>query len=154
MQFLKADADRIIQHLCALAGFDLEQTRDDPARAVRVRQAFRLIVDAAGARQAQLDLDELERDLGKPPWRERLRGLRNDRRQFATAIRDRSACKALWWALTDIGKAPRAGRRWLHYLRDHPAALRNTIDRALKAKVLQRDAGKPIGSTAWFLSRA
>jgi hypothetical protein len=85
------DADRIVRDLCALAKSDLGQTRDDPARAERVRQAFGLIVAAAGARQAQLDLDALEGDLGKPPWRDRLRDLPNDRRQFATAIGDKSA---------------------------------------------------------------
>jgi hypothetical protein len=142
LPYSREDADRIIQHLCALAGSDLEETSDDPARAERVRQAFGLIVNAAGARQALLDLKAIDRELDKPPWRDGLRDLRNDRRQFPAAIGDKSACKALRWALADIGQASRAGRRWLHYLRDHPAVLRKTIDRALEAKILQRDAGQ------------
>ena len=101
-----------------------------------------LIVDAARARQALLDLDEIERDLGKPPWRDLLQDLRHDRRRFAAAISDKSARIALRWALGDLGQAARAGRRWLHYLRDNPAVLRKTIDRALEARLLQRDAGR------------
>jgi hypothetical protein len=140
--YSREDANRIIRHLCALAGFDLEQTRDDPARAARVQQAFRLIVDAAGARQAQLDLHAIDRGVGKPPWRGRLRDLRNDRRQFATAITDQNARAALRGALIDLGQASRAGRRWLHYLRDHPDVLRKTIERALEAPILYHDAGR------------
>lgn len=142
LPYSREQADRIIQHLCALGGFDIGQTSDDPACAERVRQAFRLIVDAAGARQAQLDLDKLQRDLVEPSWRDRLRDLRNDRRQFATAIGDRSTCAALRWALIDINQVSRAGRRWLHYLRDHPDVLRKTIDRALAARILYDDPGR------------
>jgi hypothetical protein len=36
----------------------------------------------------------------------------------------------------------RAGRRWLHYLRDNHGMLRKAIDRALEAPLLQRDAGR------------
>ena len=60
LPYSPAQADRIIRHLCALAAFDLGQTSDDPARAERVRQSFRLVVDAARARQAQLELDMLQ----------------------------------------------------------------------------------------------
>jgi hypothetical protein len=49
---------------------------------------------------------------------------------------------ALRWALGDLGLAGRAGRRWLHHLRDNPLVLRKTIDRALEARLLQRDAGR------------
>jgi hypothetical protein len=91
LPYSPVQAERIIRHLCALAKFDLEQVNDDPARARRVRRAFGQIVDAARARQALLDLDKFERGVGKPPWRDRLRGLRHDRGQFATAIGDKDA---------------------------------------------------------------
>lgn len=141
LPYSREEADRIVQHLCALVDFDIGQTRDDLACAERVRQAFQLIVGAARERQALLDLDRLQRDL-KSSWRDRLRDLRNDRRQFATAISDRSTCAALRWALIDTGQVSRAGRRWLHYLRDHPDVLRKTIDRALAARILYDDPGR------------
>ena len=135
-------ADRIIRQLCVLAGFDIGRDYEDTARAQAVRQAFRMIVDAALERQALLDLEAIERELGKPAWRDRLRALRHDRRQFIPAIRDKSARAALRWALVDLGGATRAGRRWLHYLRDHPVVLRKVVDRALEARMLQRDQGR------------
>jgi hypothetical protein len=57
-------------------------------------------------------------------------------------ISDKSARIALRWVLGDLGLAARAGRRWLHYLRDDPVVLRRVIDRALEARLLQRDAGR------------
>ena len=142
LPYTRVQANEIIQHLCTLAGFDLGQTKDDPASAERIRQAFRLIVGAAHARQSQLDLDELERDVGRPSWRDRLQDLRDDRHRFATAIGDKSTRCALRRALIDIGQASRAGHRWLHYLRDHPDVLRRTIDRALAARILYDDPGR------------
>jgi hypothetical protein len=142
LPYAAPDADPIIEQLCALAGLDLTQAGDDPARAERVRQAFQVIVDAAGAREAMLDLEEIEGQIGKPPWREVLKVLRHDRRRLDAVIRDRSACIALRWALHDLGLARRAGRRWLHHLRDHQAVRRRVIDRALEAPLLQRDAGR------------
>jgi hypothetical protein len=142
LPYSREDADRIIRDLCALAGLRVEQANEDPAGAERVRQAFGLIVDAARARQEMLDLEQFERGVGTPPWRELLRELRHDRRRFAATIRDRSACIALHWALGDLGLAGRAGRRWLHHLRDNHAMLRKAIDRALEARLLQRDAGR------------
>jgi hypothetical protein len=140
--YSREDAARIIRHLCALAKIDLGQMGEDPASAERIRQALGHVVNAACARQALLDLNKIDRDIGEPPWRDRLRDLRNDRRQFATAIGDKSARTAPQWALIDIRQASRAGRRWLHYLRDHPAVLRKTIERALEALILQRDVGR------------
>jgi hypothetical protein len=142
LPYSPVQADVIIQHLCAFAKLDLEQANDDPARARRVRRAFGRIVDAARARQALLDLDKIERGVAKAPWRGRLRDLRHDRHQFATAIGDRDARIALRGALIDIGQTSRAGRHWLHYLRDHPAVLRKTIERALHAPVLQGELGQ------------
>jgi hypothetical protein len=142
LPYSPTQANRIIQHLFRLTDFNLAQTSNDTARAERIRQALRRVVNAACARQALLDLNKIDRDIGKPPWRDRLRDLRNDRRQFATAIGDKSARTAPQWALIDIRQASRAGRRWLHYLRDHPAVLRKTIERALEALILQRDVGR------------
>lgn len=143
LPYSPAEADQIVQCLFDLAGFDVRQTSDNPARAALVRQAFRFIVEAAGARQAQLDLHELERDLGKPTWRDRLRDLRNDRRQFTRVVRNKSARAALHWALVDSGFDIRAGPRWLHYLRDRPDVLRETIIRALEEPRLQDCGGRP-----------
>jgi hypothetical protein len=131
LPYTPAQADRIIEQLCILAGLDVAQAADDPARAERVRQAFGFIIDAARARQALLDLQAVESRLDKPPWRDLLKQLRHDRGRFAAAIRDRSACIALRWALRDLGLAGHAGPRWLHHLHDHPAVLRRAIDRAL-----------------------
>jgi hypothetical protein len=142
LPYSPTQANRILQHLFALAKIDLRRIERDRPGAERVREAFRMIHNAAGARQAHLDLVAIERDLGRPPWRDLLRDLRNGRRRFATVIRDRSARAALRWALIDIGLAFRAGRRWLHYLRDHPDALRKTIDRALTARILYDDPGR------------
>ena len=142
LPYTAAQADRIIEQLCGLAGLDLGQVDDDPERAEQVRQAFAFIVDAARGRQALLELSTTESRLGKPPWRGLLKELRHDRRRFDDAIRDESARIALRWALRDLGLAGRAGRRWLHHLRDNRAALRKTIDRALEARLLQRDAGR------------
>jgi hypothetical protein len=135
-------AERIIEQLCGLAGLDVRQAVDDPERAERVRQAFGFIIDAARARQNLLDLHANESRLDKPPWRDLLKELRHDRGRFDTAIRDKSARIALRWALGDLGLVGRAGRRWLHYLRDNRAVLRGVIDRALGARLLQRDAGR------------
>jgi hypothetical protein len=142
LPYAPAQADRIIEHLCMLAKFQVGEAKDDSARAERVRQAFGLIVAAAGARRALLDLSAIETRLGKSAWRDVLKELRHDRRRFAAAIRDKSARIALHWALRDLGSAGRAGGRWLHHLRDNPVVLRRTIDRALEARLLQRDAGR------------
>ena len=98
LRYAPPHADRIIEHLCRLARLDVAQTADDPARADRVRQAFGLIVHAAREQQALLREGGIENALGRPPWRDLLRGLRHDRRRFDDAIRDRSACIALRWA--------------------------------------------------------
>jgi hypothetical protein len=97
---------------------------------------------ATRARQALLDLQANESRLGKAPWRNLLKELRQDRGRFGATIGDKSARIALRWALGDVGLADRAGRRWLHHLRDNPAMLRRVIDRALTAGLLQRDAGR------------
>jgi hypothetical protein len=83
LPYAPAQADRIIEHLCRLASLDVVQAGDDPVRAERVRQASQLIVDAAGAREAMLDLQAIERKIGRSPWRERLMELRHDRSRFA-----------------------------------------------------------------------
>jgi hypothetical protein len=140
--YAPVQADRIIDRLCALAGLDVAQARNDPERAERVRQAFGHIVDGACAREALLDLEEIEREIGRPPWRDLLKEVRRDRRRFAAAISDRSVRIALRWALRDLGLAARAGPRCLHYVRDNRAMLRRVIDRALEARLLQRDAGR------------
>jgi hypothetical protein len=146
LPYAPAQADRIIEHLCRLAGLDVVRAGDDPVRAERVRQAFGLIVDAARVRQEMLDLEQFERGICRPRWRDLLKELRHDRSRFAATIRDRSACIALRWALGDLGLAGRAGHRWLHYLRDNSVALRRTIDRTLEARLLQRDAARPRGA--------
>jgi hypothetical protein len=142
LPYAPAQADRIIEHLCMLASLDVVQAGDDPVRAERVRQASQLIVDAAGARKSLLDTNTIEREIGRPPWRDLLKDLRHDRGRFNATVGDRSARIALRWALHDLGLAVRAGRRWLHYLRDNSVVLRPTIDRALEARLLQRDAGR------------
>jgi hypothetical protein len=142
LPYAPAQADRIIEHLCLIAGLDVGQAGDDPARAERLRQAFQVIVDAAGAREAMLDLQAIEGQIGTRLWRDLLQELRHDRRRFAAAIRDKSARIALRWALGDLGLAARAGHRWLHYLRDNHGMLRKAIDRALEARLLQRDTGR------------
>jgi len=142
LPYAPAQADRIIEHLCVLAGLEVGRAGNDPERAERARQAFELIVDAARARQALLEQSTLESHFGKPPWRDLLRELRHDRGRFGAVISDKSARGALRWALHDLGLANRAGRGWLHHLHDHPAVLRRVIDRALKAPLLQRDVGR------------
>jgi hypothetical protein len=142
LPYAPAQADRIVEHLCVLAGLEVGQVDEEPSGAERVRRAFGLIVGAARSRQALLELHAVESHLNKPPWRELLKELRHDRRRFDDAIRDRSACIALRWALGDLRLAGRAGPRWLHHLRDNPVVLRRTIDRALEARLLQRDAGR------------
>jgi hypothetical protein len=142
LPYAPAQADRIIEHLCRLAGLDVVHAGDDPVRAERVRQASQVIVDAAGARETLLDLNTIEREISGSPWRDLLKELRHDRSRFAATIRDRSACIALRWALGDLGLAGRAGRRWLHHLGNNPVVRRRTIDRALEARLLQRDAGR------------
>jgi hypothetical protein len=107
-----------------------------------VRAALQSIIEAARARQALLDLQAIEREIGRSPWRELLEELRHDRRRFAATMGDRSARIALRWALRDLGQGVRAGRRWLHFLGDHPAVLRRAIDRALNTRLLQRNAGR------------
>jgi hypothetical protein len=64
-----------------------------------------------GAREALLDLQAIERGVGKPPWRDLLKELRHDRGRFGAVINDRSAGIALRWARRDLGLADRAGRR-------------------------------------------
>lgn len=142
LPYAPAQADRIIAQLCVLAGLDVGQARNDRERAKRVRQAFGLIVGAARARQALLELQAIETRLGKPPWRELLKELRHDRGRFDDAVRDRRVRIALRWTLGDLGMAGRAGRRWLHHLRDNQVVLRRVIDRALEVWLLQRDAGR------------
>jgi hypothetical protein len=143
LPYKPVQAERIIERLCVLAGLDAGQAEDDPERAERVRQAFGFIVDAARVRQEMLDPQQFERGIGKPAWRDLLKELRHDRSRFAAAvIGDKSARIALRWALSDLGLTGRAGRHWLHYLRDNQAMRRRTIDRALKARLLQRDAGR------------
>jgi hypothetical protein len=142
LPYAPAQAERIIEQLCGLTGLEVAHASDDPVCAERVRQAFGFIVGAAGARQALLDLQEIEQEIGRSPWRDLLKELRHDRRQFAATIRDKSARTALHWAIGDLGLAGRAGRRWLHHLRDNRAVLRRAIDRALEARLLQRDAGR------------
>jgi hypothetical protein len=142
LPYAPAQANRIIEQLCGLAGLDVGQAGNDPERAQRVRQAFRMIVDAAGARQALLDLNTIEREIGRSPWRDLLKELRHDRSRFGTTIGNKSARVALRWGLGDLGLADRAGRRWLHFLHDNHAMLRRVIDRALEARLLQRDAGR------------
>jgi hypothetical protein len=61
--------------------------------------------------QALLDLQAIERGVGKPPWRDLLKELRHDRGRFGAVINDRSAGIALRWARRDLGLADRAGRR-------------------------------------------
>jgi len=107
-----------------------------------VRQAFGFIIDAARARQALLDLQAIESSLGRSPWRDLVKALRHDRGRFGAVISDGSARIALRWALGDLGLAARAGRRWLHHLRDNPVVRRRTIDRALEARLLQRNVGR------------
>jgi hypothetical protein len=142
LPYAAVGANRIIEHLCVLAGLDARQAGDDSERADRVRRAFGLIVDGARARQAVLDLSAIENSLGKPPWRDLLKELRQDRGRFGATIGDRRACIALRWALRDLGLAGRARRHWLHHLRDNRAVLRRVIDRALEARLLQREAGR------------
>jgi hypothetical protein len=55
-----------------------------------VRQAFRVIVDAARARQPVLNLNTMESRIGRPPWRDLLKDVRHGRGQFAAAIGDKS----------------------------------------------------------------
>jgi hypothetical protein len=141
LPYLPAQANRIIEHLCRLAGLEVGRGGHDPERAERVRRAFGFIIDAARARQALLDLQAIE-SLGKPPWRDLLKELRHDRGRFGAVISDKSARIALRWALGDLGLAARAGRRWLYHLRDNPVVRRRTIDRALEARLLQRDVGR------------
>jgi hypothetical protein len=109
LPYAAADADRIIAHLCGLAGLDVLQAGDDPECAQRVRRAFGLIMDAARLRQEMLDLEQFERGMGRPPWRDLLKELRHDRRRFGAVISDKSARGALRWALHNLGLATRAG---------------------------------------------
>jgi hypothetical protein len=142
LPYAPAQAEPIVERLCGLAGLDVGQADQDPAGAERVRRAFGLIVEAARARRALLELHGIESGLGKPPWRDLLNELRHDRGRFAAVIGDKSARIALHWALRDLGPTARAGRRWLHHLHATPLALRKTIDRALEARLLQRAAGR------------
>jgi hypothetical protein len=142
LPYAPAQAEWIIEHLCRLARLDVARARNDPECPERVRQAFGFIIDAARARQALLDLQAIESSLGRPPWRDLLKALRHDRGRFGAVISDKSARRALRWALGDLTLAALAGHQWLHHLRDHPAVLRRTIDRALEARLLQRDAGR------------
>jgi hypothetical protein len=142
LPYRSPQAERIIEQLCMLAGLEVGQADDNPAGAERVRQAFGHIVDGARARDALLDLEEIERGVGRPGWRDLLKELRHDRGRFGATIGDKSARIALRWALRDLGLASRAGPHWLHHLRDDGALLRKAIDRALEARLLQRDAGR------------
>jgi hypothetical protein len=142
LPYAPAPADRVIAQLCGLAGLDVGQAGDDPARAERLRQAFQVIVDAAGAREAMRDLQAIERKVRRSPWRDLLQELRHDRRRFVAAVNDKSARIVLRWALGDLGLAARAGPRWLHHLRDNRGMLRSVIERALEARLLQRDTGR------------
>jgi hypothetical protein len=73
LPYAPAQAERIIEQLCVLAGLDVGHAAEDPVRAERVRQAFGLIVDAARVRQGMLDLEQFEREIGRPPWRDLLK---------------------------------------------------------------------------------
>jgi hypothetical protein len=139
LPYAPAPADRVIAQLCGLAGLEDGGTDDSPER---LRQAFQAIVDAAGAREAMRDLQAIERKIRRSPWRDLLQELRHDRRRFAATIGDKSARVALRWALGDLGLAARAGPRWLHHLRDNHGMLRSVIERALEARLLQRDTGR------------
>lgn len=141
LPYTPAAADRIIEHLCALAGLDLEQKVVDPGRAQSVRRAFEFVVDGARIWEAVVKQREIEKQIDKPPWRTRLPALRSHRREFGRALRDKSVRLALRFALIRMGHANRAGRRWLHYLYDHPPVLRQAIDRALHDRMLQKDSG-------------
>ena len=142
LPYAPAQADRIIEHLCLIAGLDARLAGDDPECAQRVLQAFGLIVDAARLRQEMLDLEQFERGMGRSPWRDLLQELRHDRGRFVAAVNDKSARIVLRWALGDLGLAARAGPRWLHHLRDNRGMLRSVIERALEARLLQRDTGR------------
>lgn len=141
LPYTPAAADRIIEHLCALAGLDLEQKVVDPGCAQSVRRAFEFAVDGARIWEAVLEQREIEKQIDKPPWRTRLLALRSDRREFGRALRDKSVRLALRFALIRMGHANPAGRRWLHYLHDHPPVLRQAIERALHDRMLQKDSG-------------
>jgi hypothetical protein len=71
--YTAVDTDRVIAQLCVLGGLDVGQAGIDPERAARVRQAFSSIVDGARARQALLDLEEIERGVGRSRWRDLLK---------------------------------------------------------------------------------
>jgi hypothetical protein len=49
LPYVPAQAERIIEHLCALAGLEVGRADDDTASAERVRQAFGHIIDGARA---------------------------------------------------------------------------------------------------------
>jgi hypothetical protein len=153
LPYAPAQAERIVECLCVLAGLDVGQAGAE--RAARVRQAFGFIIDAARARQALLDLQAIESRLGKRPWRHPLKALRHDRGRFAAAVRDRSVRIAWRWALSDLGLAGRAGCHWLYYLRDNHGMLRKAVDRALEARLLlQGEPAAPSEPSAWCSSRA
>jgi hypothetical protein len=144
LPYAPLQADRVIEHLCGLAGLDVGQAGHDPKRAERVRVAFGLIVDTARVRQEMLDVEQFERGISK-----RWGGICS--RDCATTAAGSppgsatgaptSRCAGRW-ALGDLGLAGRAGRRWLHHLRNNPVVRRRTIDRALEARLLQRHAGR------------
>jgi hypothetical protein len=75
LPYAPAQAERIIEQLCGLTGLEVAHASDDPVCAERVRQAFGFIGGAAGARQALLDLQEIEREIGRSPWRDLLKGV-------------------------------------------------------------------------------
>jgi hypothetical protein len=60
-----------------------------------VLQAFRVIVDAARARQPVLNLNTMESRIGRPPWRDLLKDVRHGRGWFAAAIGDKSVRRGL-----------------------------------------------------------
>ena len=65
LPYAPAQADRIIAHLCAVADGG-RGGRGGPAWRTG-RQAFGFIVDAARTRQALLDLNTIERGIGRSP---------------------------------------------------------------------------------------
>jgi hypothetical protein len=107
-------AERIIERCVGLPSWMSGRPERIPS-AERVRQAFGHIINDARARDALLDLQAIERGVGKPPWRDLLKELRHDRGRFAAAIRDKSARIALRWALHDLAvwglPGPRGDRR-------------------------------------------
>ncbi len=143
LPFSSVWADIILRQLLDLVDLDNTQINIELELAQQVREAFHLILDAARTAKAAVEHSAIERDIKDTtmPWRDRLRNLNPGRLNELSS--DKSARIALRWALLETGQGARAGRRWLHYLRDHPAVLRQTVGRALETPVLRGDPGRP-----------